>query len=98
MKNINFDLSSLKDGLAKFSKNLSWLFLTILIVILLMEALEIKQSVQIVLSSNDEPVVASHQEGVRIDFKNYDKVISRIQQVQGYEVSSTTLPSPFGTR
>ena len=95
LKNIEF--TGAKSFFSSQLKNLGWVFLSILILIFVMQALEIKKSVDVILSSNQETVAPVSKRGVRINFENYDKVIDRIQNGQIFVPSHTITKNPFGT-
>lgn len=89
------EISDVKAIFTNLSKNLGWLFLGLFFILIIFEIIELKQSVQIVLNSNKEPVVVNKQQGVRINFKNYDDVIFRIELAQSFKPSSDAVINPF---
>lgn len=89
------EMSDVKAIFTNLSKNLGWVFLGLFFILIIFEIIEIKQSVQIVLNANKEPVIVSKQQGVRINFKSYDEVIFRIEQAQSFEPTSEAVISPF---
>ncbi len=91
----NIELKDLKNILANLSKKLGWFFLLFFLILLGFEILEANKSVQIVLDANKEPQIVTKQQGVRIDFINYEKVIFRKEQAQSFEPSSEAVVNPF---
>lgn len=89
------NLGNLTNILGKFVKNLSWLFFVIFLGILVIEAFEIKTSVQITLNAGKEPVVVSKEKGVRINFDDYDKIVQRIEAAQNFEPTGGITKNPF---
>ncbi|MFA5991534.1 MAG: hypothetical protein WC794_04810 [Candidatus Doudnabacteria bacterium] len=93
---INF--SAIKDLAVHTVKNLSWLFIFIFFVILILDVMRVKNSVQVVLDINSEPAPKVKEKGVRIDFINYDKVVKRIQDGQGYQPKIELTANPFALK
>lgn len=94
-KLIKLDASSIKELVIRTVKNLSWLFIFVFFIILILDILRIKNSVQIVLNVNAVPVLISKEKGVRIDFVKYDKVIERIRQGSNYKPQIEITSNPF---
>jgi len=92
-KNINF--SGIKDILAKFFKNLSWLFFAFFLLLLVFEVLEIKTSVGIILNINQEPTLQTKEKGVRINFDAYNQVVNRIEAATNFQPSGGVIRNPF---
>jgi hypothetical protein len=96
MKKISLNFISLKDSAAKLAKNLSWLFFAIFLLLLVFEVFEIKNSADIILNVNQPPAAVNPEKGVRIDFKAYDQIVSRIQNAQNFAPSAGVTKNPFG--
>ncbi|HVY67691.1 MAG TPA: hypothetical protein VHA30_02255 [Patescibacteria group bacterium] len=90
-------LIKVKNFFRHFAKNLGWFFFAAFLALLALEVWEVIQSVQIVWQSTKQPVVITSQQGTRVDFNGYQKVLQRIQGAAGFTAASSTLPSPFGT-
>ena len=81
--------------LGKLSKNLAWLFLAGFMVLVVLEGIEINNSVQIILNSNQEPPLVNPEKGVRINFDNYDAVVNRIQSASSFVPTDGVFYDPF---
>jgi hypothetical protein len=91
----NLRLNGWLSGLAK---NLSWLFFAAFLLLLVLEAFEVNHSVQIILSANHNPPETVQQQGVRIDFTDYNSILQRIEQAPNFTpTASSSMPNPFGT-
>lgn len=92
MKNLNI---SIKD-LSHLKLDNRYLFLTILLIVLFLDGLVIKDAVGIVLhlesqTAPETPPAA----GARINFKDYDFVVQRIQNGQNFKPSDGLTKDPF---
>lgn len=92
-KDIN--LKDIGSNFSNLGSSLSWLFVVLFFILLFFEALEINRSIQIILESNRIPVVATKQQGVKINFTNYENVIFRMGQSQSFKPSSEAVINPF---
>ena len=92
IKNLGF------NGLiARLAKNLSWLFFAAFLLVLILEAFEANQSVQIILSANKVSTPVVQEPNVRVDFTDYNIILQRIQQAPNFSPSaSSSMPNPFG--
>ncbi len=97
-KLVKINFLAIKDLAVRTVKNLSWLFVFIFFVILILDAIRIKNSVQVVLNIHTEPASVVKEKGVRIDFTNYDKVAKRIQNGLGYQPKTEIISNPFATK
>jgi len=97
-KIIKIDMSAIKDLAVRTARNLSWLFIFVFFIILIMDILRIKNSVQVVLNINADPVLVTKEKGVRIDFIKYEKVVDRIKQGKDYEPQIEIFSNPFSLK
>ena len=88
---------AIKNNFSKLGKNFSWLFYLIFVVLVVFEIIEIKQSVEIVLASRQEPEVVIKDKGVRINFESYNVVVKKIEGGQSYEPPQDYVRNPFQT-
>ena len=83
----------------RLTKNLSWLFFGAFLLLLVLEAFEVKQSVQIILNANQVSAPVVQEPNVRVDFTDYNTILQRIQQAPNFTPSaSSSMPDPFGTQ
>lgn len=94
-KLVNMNMFSLKDLAVRTVKNLRWLFIFIFFIILILDVIRVKNSVQVVLNIHTEPEPIVKEKGVRINFENYDKVIKRIQDGKNYQPKIEVIVNPF---
>jgi hypothetical protein len=93
LKSLHFN--GLISGLAK---NLRWLFFAGFLFLLVLEAFEVNQSVQIILSANQAPTSVIQTPNVRVDFTDYNAILQRIEQAPSFSPNaSSSMPNPFGT-
>ncbi len=93
----SFSFLHLSGVANRIKNNIGILFVAALLFLLAFEAMSIKNTVNLVLTSRTagETVVKSAQ-GVRVNFASYDKAIQRLQAGVGYEATTTPdLPNPF---
>ena len=86
----------IKDVAAKLGQNMAWVFTACLILLILLEALQIKKSVDFVLTVNTPAPAAPVQKGLRVDFDGYNKVVEMKKDSQTFYPTSTPQTSPFG--
>jgi len=91
----NLNLNGIKDFFAKSMKNLSWLFLAILFILLVFEFFEIQNSINIIVNINQEPVAVNTPKGVRINFDTYGEVVKRIQDAVAFVPTGGVTKDPF---
>jgi hypothetical protein len=72
----------------------NYLFWLMLICLLAMEGLVIKNSIKQVLSSQNTPEVQKSK-GVRINFKDYDEAVQRIEKGKNFTPSAEAGTDPF---
>lgn len=89
-------IAAVKDFFGRLSKKIAWVFFAAFIILLFFEMLEVKKSLQIILSANREPPPPVTQRGVRINFSDYDKVVQKIQGAQSFIPSDGVAKNPFG--
>lgn len=94
-KNLKLNSEAVKNLLQRLSKNLSLLFLTLFLLLVIFEILEIQKSFNIVSNFRQEPQVVMNNSGVRINFEGYDKVVKRIQDSQIYQPPGGVEINPF---
>ena len=94
-KNVTINLNSIKSLGGKITKNLTWVFFVIFLVILVLEITQVKNSVSIILGFNQEPVGAAQQQGIRIDFNSYSQAVNRIQQAASFQPTGGITHNPF---
>lgn len=87
-----------KNLLGRLAKNFSWLFVVGLLVLLVMEAFEVKRSISVLLNATQEPFVIKNEHGIRIDFKAYDTAVERINSGKTFEPKVNITNNPFGSR
>ncbi len=97
-KLVKIDFFAIKDLAVRTVKNLSWLFIFIFFVILILDVLRVKNSVQVVMNINTDPALVVKEKGTRIDFLSYDKVVSRIREGKGYMPKIDVTVNPFALR
>lgn len=93
----SFSFLHLPGIVSRVKNNIGILFVAALLFLLAFEAMSIKNTVDLVLTSQTagETVVKSSQ-GVRVNFAGYDKAVQRLQVGVGYEATTTPdLPNPF---
>ena len=90
----NISLNSVSQLAQKYK---ALLFLGLLFLLIIMEAFELKTSVNLILQSNsNQTVPLKKSQAVRIDFKNYDEVVTRINQAQTYQPDTNSITTnPF---
>lgn len=93
-KKIEINMVTIKDFFAKFSKNLTWVFFAIFLLILVFEVFEIKNSVDIAMNLN-QVLPAKVEKGVRINFEGYDTAIERIKATSNFYPSGGVKNDPF---
>ena len=98
MKVPSFNLNSVKNLAHKFVKNLSWLFFAAFLLLILFEILEINSSLQIILAVDQESTGIISDKGVRINFKNYNLVVDRIEHSDSFEPTGGITKNPFYTQ
>ena len=90
-------LISIKDFFSKFSKNLTWIFFSFFLLLVVLEVWVIKSSVDVALSLNEVRMPAKTEKGVRIDFEGYKAAIKRIEGSKNFVHTSTLKIDPFTT-
>ncbi len=97
-KNITLNFGDLKNFSGKLIQNLRWVFFAVFLLILALEAFQVKNSFSVALNINQEvPVVGSVRE-VRINFDNYNQAINRIQQAANYVPTGGVTKNPFAVQ
>lgn len=97
-KLVKINFFAIKDLAVRTVKNLSWLFIFIFFVIIILDVIRVKNSVRVMLNINSEPVPVVKEKGVRINFENYDKVVNRIRQGIGYQPRTNIETNPFASK
>ncbi len=97
-KLVKINFSVLKDLTVKAVKNLSWVFIFIFFVILILDVMRVKNSVQVVLNIRKDPTSIMNEKGVRINFEDYGKAVNRIQEGKGYQPKIDIITSPFAPK
>ena len=95
MKTINLDLKQFKNLSGQLAKNLRWVFFAVFLLMLVLEVVQIKNSVSIVSNVNQTPVALGSEPGVRINFDNYNKAADRIQQAATFQPTGGITNNPF---
>ena len=91
----NIKLSSLKLPVSSLTKNLGWVFFGVFVLLAVLEAFEINSSVQIILESGQEPPLITAEKGVRINFENYNDIVTRINKAPDFEPTGGITNNPF---
>lgn len=92
MKNLNI---SLKD-LTRIKFDSRYLFLSILLIVLVLDGLVVKDSVGIVLQLENQTIPSvPPSNAVRINFKDYDYVDARIQNGRNFIANDGVPRDPF---
>jgi len=94
-KNINLNFGDLKNLPAVLIKNLRWVFFAVFLLMLVLEAFQIKDSVSLIFNVNQAPPVAVSEKGVRINFDAYSQAVSRIQQAATFQPTGGITNNPF---
>jgi hypothetical protein len=97
-KNINLNLGGAKNLIGSLIKNLRWLFFAVFLLMLVLEAFQVKNSFSVVSDINQAPPVASHEKQVRINFENYKLVVDRIQQAATFQPTGGITKNPFAVQ
>jgi hypothetical protein len=95
MKTINLNLAEFKNLSGQLAKNLRGVFFAVFLLMLVLEVLQIKNSVFIVSNVNQAPVASGSEPGVRINFDNYNKAVARIQQAATFQPTGGITNNPF---
>jgi|GEM_PF-2354581 hypothetical protein len=95
MKKINLNSAGLKNFFEKFAKNLRLVFFAVFLLMLVLEAFQVKNSVSIIFNVNQAPPVQVTGQQVRINFDNYNKAVERIQQAAVFEPTGGITNNPF---
>ncbi len=85
----------LKNFAVRLTKNLRWVFFVIFLILAVFEITEINNSVQVALQAGKEPVAASKEKGVRINFDDYNRIVQRIQEAQYFQPTGGIAADPF---
>lgn len=85
----------IKDVIVKLAQNMAWVFVVCLIFIILLEGLQIKKSVDFVLSVNKPAPAAPVQKGLHVDFDGYNSVVQMKKDAQTFYPTSTPQVNPF---
>jgi hypothetical protein len=90
--NVNISLSGLGS---KIKNNLGLVFALLLLILFVLEALVLQNSVQLILNSHPKPSAVVKAKGVRINFVNYDAVTKHIDDGAVYQPPAEELYNPF---
>jgi len=94
-KSPQIKLSVLKLPASNLTKNLAAIFFAGLILLLILEAFELNNSVRLILGSGQEPPLVTQEKGVRINFDNYNEVVKRIEQAPDFQPMGGITKDPF---
>jgi hypothetical protein len=94
IKNVEINLVTIKDFFAKFSKNLTWVFFAMFLLLVVFEIFVIKNSVNIALNLN-EVTPTRTEKGVRINFDGYKTAVDRIKATKDFYPSGGIRNDPF---
>lgn len=90
-------LIAIKDFFSKFGKNLTWIFFSVFLLLIVFEILAIRHSVDILTSLNEVKEPVRLEKGVRIDFAGYEAAIKRIKSSANFTPTRTLQADPFTT-
>jgi hypothetical protein len=82
-------------GVKSYKKGISLSIWLILLAILVQEGFAFQRVAQMVSKSRTEPFVVIKDRGVRVNFENYNAVISKIENGKTFTASSTISRNPF---
>ena len=95
---MNFSIYKLKNLIAS-AKDLRgqivFIFWFVFFLLLFFQISIIKTSVKHVLNPNGAVAEVKASQGVRINFKNYDEVVVKIQKAEDFKVSERVNKNPF---
>lgn len=94
-KNINLNLGNIVAFLSGLIKNLRWLFLAVFIIMLVMEAFQVKNSFSVISNINQVSPVVGIEKDVRINFSNYNLAVEKIQQAAAFQPTGGITKNPF---
>ena len=89
--NINISLNIFQN----LSQSLKLFFLLALLVMLVMDGLAIKDSLFLMVSSQDQVAPSRTTTKVRINFTDYDAIVKRIQGAAYFQPSNLSQNNPF---
>ena len=94
MAKLNLSLNP-KQILSKLTQNLGLLFFVTFMILLVLEGVELKKSVDIVVNLNQEVPPPVEVKGVRINFDNYNLVVERIERAETFRPTGGITKNPF---
>ncbi|MDE2311859.1 MAG: hypothetical protein KGJ93_02085 [Patescibacteria group bacterium] len=74
-----------------------YLFLLVLLIVLALDIMVIKNSVGVVLGwGSVPPPLPTKTSGIRVDFQDYQDILTSMQQAQNFQPTASVSKNPFG--
>ncbi len=94
-KDITINLVGLKNFFGKMTKNLTWLFFAIFLILLVLEGFKIQNSTAIISGINEAPPLTVVERGIRFNFDNYKLALEKATQDANFVPTLDIQKNPF---